>query len=82
MSEIESGRRASVESFIVRVWVPGEGDGQAGERLRGQLVRLATGTTHTFRDPSELLALLRAEFDGPLRLPDVGGALPLDDAPA
>jgi hypothetical protein len=71
-----------VESFIVRVWVPGEGDIQGDGTLRGQLIRLATGTTHTFRDPSELMALLRAELDGSVLMPDVEGARPLDDAPA
>lgn len=58
-----------MESFILRVWVPEEGDGQADGRLRGQLVRLATGTTHTFRDPSELTALIREGLSDPAVAP-------------
>jgi len=72
----------AMESFMVRVWVPGEGDGQADGRLRGQLVRLATGATHTFRDPEELIALIRGDLVGPAVLPETERSRPLDDAPA
>lgn len=63
-----------MESFIVRVWVPGEGDGQADGRLRGKLVRLASGETHTFRDPDELVALLGLELQHPRVLPEPEGS--------
>ncbi|HEX9824895.1 MAG TPA: hypothetical protein VGB51_10970 [Actinomycetota bacterium] len=45
-----------MESFIVRVWVPGDDEHEVTPGLRGQVQHLATGSTRTFRNPQELLA--------------------------
>jgi len=52
-----------MESFIVRVWRPEEGDGPTDGRLRGQLIRLSTGTTSAFRDSYELMALIHGDLE-------------------
>lgn len=56
-----------MESFVVRVWVPGE-DGEAGDQtdLRGVVEKVATGEAEPFRSAEELAALLRAATRRPL----------------
>lgn len=50
-----------MESFVVRVWVPGEDEG-AGEDgdLRGIVETIATGEADPFRSAEELTTILRA----------------------
>jgi hypothetical protein len=47
-----------VDSFLVQVWVPAD-DGSCGNRLRGVVRHVATGTEKAFRNDDELLCLLR-----------------------
>lgn len=49
-----------MESFVVRVWVPGE-DQSAGDHgdLRGVVETIATGEASPFRSAEELAEILR-----------------------
>jgi len=46
----------AMETFIVRVWTPG--DGERPEGMRGTAVHLGTGEEITFSDPRRLIAFL------------------------
>lgn len=50
-----------MESFVVRVWVPGEDDGAGDDGdLRGVVETIATGEANPFRSAEELTTILRA----------------------
>jgi hypothetical protein len=55
-----------VQSFVVRVWVPGE-DQPAGDDgdLRGVVETVATGESDPFRSAEELAEILRARTGRP-----------------
>jgi hypothetical protein len=72
----------SVESFIVRIWVPGDGEDALDRSIHGQVVRLASGATRNFRDPEGLVAFIREELATPLLLPEAERPQQVDEAPA
>jgi len=50
-----------MESFVVRVWVPGEDEGAGDESdLRGVVEKVATGEAAPFHSAEELADILRA----------------------
>jgi len=52
---------AHVETFVVRVWHPAQGEGGAGESsLHGVIERAGDTQLQPFRNEAELLAALRA----------------------
>jgi hypothetical protein len=58
-----------METFVIRLWTPAElEDATEPRHLRGIVEQVRVGERRTFRDGSQLLALLRAGLDG--RLPD------------
>ncbi|MGH2710430.1 MAG: hypothetical protein ACRDH9_04390 [Actinomycetota bacterium] len=71
-----------MESFIVRIWVPGDGDEAPDQSLHGQIVHLATGATRNFQEPEGLMAFIREELGSPLLLPEAKRPQPMDEAPA
>jgi len=50
-----------VRTFVVKVWVPAEGE--PPEELRGTVVDVAAGTERTFAGQADLIAALRGGAD-------------------
>lgn len=50
-----------MDTFVVRVFETGHGDAE----IRGTVAEIASGTTATFRDASELVTILSRPADRP-----------------
>jgi DNA-binding CsgD family transcriptional regulator len=62
-----------VDTFVVRIWVPGEILAEGDTHLRGFVAHVASGVESPFAGPEELVALLRAWIAGEGRSAMVNG---------
>ncbi len=63
-----------METFVVRVWVPAEGEEtEEPARMRGSVNHVGSGSSDPFRGIDELLALLRSGIASPARRQEEGG---------
>ena len=70
----------SADTFVIRLWQPGDGAPDPGPGPRGVARHVRSGREAAFRDGGELLALLR-ELPGPWMRPatDEADALPTSE---
>jgi hypothetical protein len=51
-----------MDTFVIRVWIPGDREeADAYRQLRGFIEHVGSGSAAVFKDPDELIALIRSE---------------------